>query len=96
MKGRVVRIGGMLLAVSLLVGSLPSRAAAEVFQEPIPLPSEEIGTLEEERAIGVFGAMLCGAEGWLIRTNPVIGMHPYFLAAGIGGCLLALMDVAGS
>ena len=37
--------------------------------------------------------MLCGAEGYLIRTNPLIGMNPYVLAAGIGGCLLALLDV---
>jgi hypothetical protein len=90
-KGTRVRIGGLLLAGLLSVGAVPPDALA---QEPVPLPSEEMGTIDEERAIGVFGAALCGAEGWLIRTNPLIGMHPYFLAAGIGGCLLALMDVA--
>lgn len=49
---------------------------------------------EPDRAIGVFGAALCGAEGWLLRTNPVLGMNPYVLAAGIGGCLLMLMDMS--
>ena len=47
----------------------------------------------ENRAIGVFGAMVCGAEGWLLRTDPVLGLNPYVLAAGIGGCLLMLMDM---
>jgi hypothetical protein len=32
---------------------------------------------EPDRAIGVFGAALCGAEGWLLKTNPVLGMNPY-------------------
>jgi hypothetical protein len=48
---------------------------------------------EPDRAIGVFGAAVCGAEGWLLKTNPVLGMNPYVLAAGIGGCLLMLMDM---
>ena len=49
---------------------------------------------EPDRAIGVFGAAVCGAEGWLLKTNPVLGMNPYVLAAGIGGCLLMLMDMS--
>ena len=69
------------LACLLVLATFASGAGA---QSTSPSP---------DRAIGVIGAMLCGAEGYLIRINPVIGMNPYVLAAGIGGCLLALLDV---
>lgn len=46
-----------------------------------------------DRAIGVIGAAICGGEMWLIQTNPLIGMNPYVLAAGIGGCLLMGLDM---
>ena|SRR5215831_1119849 len=67
-------------------------------QDEVPAGGVAAATLDDpgepDRAIGVFGAALCGAEGWLLRTNPVLGMNPYVLAAGIGGCLLMLMDMA--
>ena len=88
--------GWVAVLMGLLI--LASAAPAAIAQSP------ETGELspgeywdppsEGERAIGVFGAALCGAEGWLIRTNPMLGMHPFVLAAGIGGCLLVLLDVA--
>lgn len=46
-----------------------------------------------DRWWGVAGAVLCGTEAWLIRRLPPIGMNPYLIAAGIGGCILALIDV---
>jgi len=48
---------------------------------------------EIERWWGVAGSVLCGGEIWLVRRLPAIGMNPYLLAAGIGGCILALIDV---
>jgi len=48
---------------------------------------------EPDRAIGVFGAAVCGAEMWLIRANPVVGMNPWILGVGIGGCALMLLDM---
>jgi hypothetical protein len=53
---------------------------------------DSIAPPDEDRWWGVAGAVLCGAEGYLIRTNPAIGMNPYALAAGIGGCILMLID----
>jgi hypothetical protein len=52
--------------------------------------------LEEERWWGAAGAILCGAEVRLIRVVPAIGLNPYVLAAGLGGCLLAAMDLISS
>ncbi len=48
---------------------------------------------EIERWWGVGGAILCAAEIRLIRYAPAIGMNPYFIAAGLGGCILAAMDI---
>jgi hypothetical protein len=48
---------------------------------------------EPDRLIGVIGAMVCGAEGYLLRTNPVLGTNPYVLTFGALGCLTALLDV---
>jgi hypothetical protein len=47
-----------------------------------------------DRWWGAAGAVLCGAEIRLATTAPVIGMNPYVMAAGIGGCLLAVLDIA--
>ena len=43
---------------------------------------------------GAGGAVLCGLEIRLLRVAPEIGFNPYVLAAGIGGCLLAVLDCA--
>ena len=48
---------------------------------------------ETERWWGAAGAALCGAEIRLIIRAPAIGMNPYLLAAGIGGCILAYIDI---
>jgi hypothetical protein len=47
-----------------------------------------------DRAIGVVGALVCGAEGALLRVNPLLGMNPWVLTAGILGCGLMLLDMA--
>ncbi len=49
---------------------------------------------QTDRWWGWAGAVLCGGEGWLIRTNPAAGMNPYALAAGIAGCTIAILDIA--
>jgi hypothetical protein len=94
MKHRSMRrwlLAGMASLV-LLTGAAGARAQDEAPVNGIATASlDDPG--EPERAIGVFGAALCGAEGWLLKTNPVLGMNPYVLAAGIGGCLLMLMDM---
>ena len=53
-------------------------------------------TVGEERWWGAAGAILCAAEVRLIRVVPAIGLNPYVLAAGLGGCLLAAMDMISS
>ncbi len=59
-----------------------------VWTEESAEPGEEI-----ERWWGVVGAAVCGAEIRIIRVAPAIGMNPYMIAAGLGGCLLAALDV---
>ncbi len=48
---------------------------------------------EVERWWGTAGAILCGTEIRLVRVVPAIGFNPYVIAAGLGGCILAAMDV---
>jgi hypothetical protein len=48
---------------------------------------------EVDRWWGAAGAILCGTEIRLVRVVPAIGLNPYVLAAGVGGCILAAMDV---
>jgi hypothetical protein len=81
----VARLATLMLVASCGLAPI-ARAQTEVGAEPPPTD----GT---DRWWGVAGAALCGGELWLIRTNPVVGMNPYALAAGIGGCLLAALDV---
>jgi hypothetical protein len=80
-----------LASLVLMTGAVGARAQDEVQVDGVTTTSLDNPT--EQRAIGVFGAALCGAEGWLLRTDPVLGMNPYVLAAGIGGCLLMLLDM---
>jgi hypothetical protein len=85
------------LALCLLAAPAPGRAqvaeeggeASVAYGVAEPMSPEEL-----ERWWGAAGAALCGAEMWLLRTNPVLGMNPYALAAGIAGCVLAALDVA--
>ena len=83
-------LAGMASLV-LMTGAAGARA-----QDGAPVNGVATASLDdpaENRAIGVFGAAVCGAEGWLLKTDPVLGLNPYVLAAGIGGCLLMLMDM---
>lgn len=48
---------------------------------------------EAERWWGGLGAVLCASEMRLMRVAPAIGFNPYAIAAGLGGCILAAMDV---
>jgi hypothetical protein len=79
----------VLLGISLIGGvSGPARADDTA-------PVADGGSLappEDEHWWGVAGAVLCGGEGFLIRTNPALGMQAGCLAAGIAGCLLMLVD----
>ena len=83
-----------LVALALWAGVVPAaRAQTEAYEDDAPAVETMDGSVEPYRAIGVLGSILCGAEGYLIRTNPLLGMNPYVLAAGIGGCLLMMLDV---
>jgi hypothetical protein len=48
---------------------------------------------EIERWWGAVGAVLCATEIRLVRVVPAVGLNPYVIAAGLGGCILAAMDV---
>ena len=81
----------MLAGVALTV--LPARSMAEMPEASVQDSSGDPGG-EIDRWFGVIGAALCGGEMWLIRVNPVLGLNPGPLAAGIAGCALAILDVA--
>ena len=51
------------------------------------------GDVGTDRWWGAAGAVLCGAEIALIRWAPALGSNPYAIAAGLGGCLLAALDI---
>lgn len=48
---------------------------------------------EVQRWWGAAGAVLCATEIRLMRVVPAIGFNPYVIAAGVGGCVLAAMDL---
>ena len=93
--GRMVAAMVISLMVTLAALAPVARAQLEgtegtdvVWYEETSEPGEEI-----ERWWGVAGAAICGAEIRIIRVAPAIGMNPYMIAAGVGGCLLAGLDV---
>jgi len=91
-RSKHARIGGLcralaFAAVAMLAPLGPSRVAADESTAPADAP------VDAERWWGAAGAILCGTEVRLIRVAPAIGMNPYVLAAGVGGCLLAVMDI---
>lgn len=51
------------------------------------------GPDDAQRWWGAAGAVLCATEVRLMRVVPAIGFNPYVIAAGLGGCILAAMDV---
>jgi hypothetical protein len=80
----------VLLGCSMMGSfSAPARAA-----DSVPVADGESFTPPDDADHwwGVAGAVLCGAEGYLIRTNPALGMNAGCLAAGIAGCILMLID----
>lgn len=92
---------GLVLVLTAILTPVPPPARAQTAVDPgLATPATEAvweepgdGGGEIERWWGALGAVLCGAEIALIRNAPAIGMNPYALAAGIGGCLLAGLDV---
>ena len=72
-----------MLGLCLLLALGPSLAFAD-----------GAGDSSSEAWWGVAGAAICGGGIRLATTVPVVGMNPYVLAATIGGCLLAAMDIA--
>jgi hypothetical protein len=87
MKGRGVGRRSWMLASLASLLLLAAVTTAGWTDESMDDPGDP------DRAIGVIGAAICGGEGWLIRVNPLLGMNPYVLAAGIGGCLLLGLDM---
>lgn len=99
-----MKVGQLALALVMALATLvpldPSAAHARRGESRATSAfGEASGTIEEagvERWWGVAGAVICGAEIRLIRVAPAIGLNPYVLAAGIGGCLLGALDVLTS
>lgn len=85
------------VCASLLVAAVPASAPASDASstaaglEAGPSGADEV---EPEKWWGALGAAMCGAGVGLIRYYPAVGMHPAILAVTIGGCLLALLDIA--
>ena len=81
-----------LLGLCALLATGPALAVADDVpvdgSEPIVAPSET------EKWWGALGAVVCGTGIRLAIYNPVVGMNPYVLAATIGGCVLAAIDIA--
>jgi hypothetical protein len=86
---------GLLVLTAVTLGALAPVAHAQGTLRATQVVIEEGDDPpgEAERWWGAAGAVLCGIEARLIIRAPAIGMNPYVLAAGIGGCLLALLDV---
>lgn len=73
------------IALCLMLALAPSFAIAE---------GDQGAPNSAEQWWGAVGAAICGTGIRLAVTYPVIGMNPYVLAATIGGCLLAALDLA--
>jgi hypothetical protein len=93
-------IGARVLMIVIAITALaPLVPSAQVAADEAGAPSATVVAqvsdppVDAERWWGAAGAILCGAEVRLIRAVPAIGMNPYVLAAGVGGCLLAVMDI---
>ncbi len=87
-----------MTVVTMLAPPAPfARAQAAMVDAGAPTATVDAQALDPpadaERWWGAVGAILCATEVRLIRSVPAIGMNPYVLAAGLGGCLLAVMDI---
>ena len=88
----------LVVVLTAILTPVPPPARAQTATDPAPATEavwEEPGAADNEieRWWGAAGAVLCGAEIALIRYAPAIGMNPYALAAGLSGCLIAMLDV---
>ena len=99
---KFVKIGrlclALLVALATILTPLPRVASAgrgleSGATEAAWEGSGDSGDAGIDRWWGAAGAVLCGAEGALIRYAPAIGLNPYAIAAGLSGCLLAMLDV---
>lgn len=89
---RIPNSHAMLLAAAILALALaPAAVGAEVPTDAVVVQADP--PAETDRWWGVLGAALCGIEARLALKVPAIGFNPYVMAAGIGGCLLAAIDV---
>jgi len=87
------RFVAVALATVMLTIAVPLHAGGTGIPQEIPEAAPTAGAAPSpESAAGVVGAIVCGGGGWLIRTNPALGMNPYVLAATLAGCLLMLLD----
>jgi hypothetical protein len=77
------------VALTALLAPVASVAPAAHAQAAV----DELGVEFPDRWWGVLGGVLCGAEIRMVRVVPAIGMNPYAIGAGLGGCLLAGLDV---
>lgn len=85
----------LVLVMAGLVVPVSREAGADELGDASVLASQETLSAEElDRWWGAVGAAMCGLEFRLVNTAPAIGMNPYVMAAGIGGCLLAVLDIA--
>ena len=88
-KRLVMAMMALALCVTPLAAPGPARAT-----EPDPAAGSAAADPVPDRWWGVAGALVCGAGLNLMHNcPPVIGVVPV-VAATIGGCILAAMDVA--
>jgi hypothetical protein len=93
-----VAIGAMMLVPLGVIGPVAAHASGArldaVSAGEVQNPSD--GGAEADRWWGAVSAALCGAEIALVRTMPAVGMQPALIAAGLGCCILALMDICST
>ena len=88
----------VLLALTTVVVPLrvtsAHAGAIGVDEAPVVMTEGAAGPdAETNRWWGAAGAVICAAEIRIIRVAPAIGMNPYLIGAGLGGCLLAAIDI---
>jgi hypothetical protein len=100
-RNRWMVLPALALAVVIHGGSANVARAQEIQDASTTVALESTSAALEptsgdeiERWWGAAGAAMCGMEFRLVRVAPAIGMNPYVMAAGIGGCVLAIMDIA--
>ena len=85
-------------ALALLLGAIMlfvplAAVSADVAPEPASIQQSDDPPADADRWWGAIGGVMCGIEARLVMKVPAIGFNPYVMAAGIGGCLLAAIDI---